>query len=137
MERTLNILKALADRNRLRIVLALQGVDELCACQVTELLQVAGATVSRHLALLVNAGLLENRKEGRWVFHRLKVSEDNRQVLQWVAASAEGMAEAASDRRAIREIVACDPAEICRRQRGEACCPEKRGEEVTGMTRSG
>ncbi len=85
----------------------------------------AGATVSRHLALLVNAGLLENRKEGRWIFHRLRLSEENRPVLEWVAASVTGAAEADSDRRAILQIVACDPADICRRQRGEACCPEK------------
>lgn len=123
MERTVNILKALADRNRLRIVLALQGVDELCPCQVTELLQVTGATVSRHLALLVNAGLLESRKEGRWIFHRLRLSEENRAILAWVASSVRGVPEADSDRRDILAIYRCGPEEICRRQRGEACCP--------------
>ena len=68
MEQTLNILKALADRNRLRIVIALEDYGEMCACQITELLQVAGATSSRHLSLLVNADIVKARKEGRWIF---------------------------------------------------------------------
>lgn len=62
MEKVLSIMKALSDANRLRIVSALMAFDELCACQITELLQVSGATVSRHLALLVNAEVLESRR---------------------------------------------------------------------------
>ena len=49
MDGTVNLLKALSDTNRLRTVLALHRYEELCACQITELLQVTGETVSRHL----------------------------------------------------------------------------------------
>ena len=64
-------LKALADRNRLRIVAALADYEELCACQLTELLGVSGATASRHLAQLTASGLLASRKDGRWVHYCL------------------------------------------------------------------
>jgi ArsR family transcriptional regulator len=125
LDTTLNILKALSDRNRLRTVLALHEVEELCACQITELLAVSGATASRHLAQLVRAGILQSRKEGRWVYYRLRLSEENEPVLRWATASAAGTPEAVADLRAISGIVACDPEEICRRQRGEECCPSK------------
>ena len=65
MNTTARILKALSEPNRLRIVMALTDNRELCACQITELLRLSGATVSRHLAQLTLCGLLESRKEGR------------------------------------------------------------------------
>ncbi len=71
MKDLLLIFKALSDQNRLRIFNALLYYDELCACQITELLQVAGATASRHLSLMVAAGILKSRKVGRWVHFSL------------------------------------------------------------------
>ncbi len=57
MDDLLSILKALSDKNRLRIFCALLSYEELCACQITEFLQVTGATASRHLSIMVNAGI--------------------------------------------------------------------------------
>ena len=71
MNNTLEILKALSDRNRLRVVVALMHMDELCACQIVELLHVSGATASRHMSLLIHAGIVESRKDGRWVYYGL------------------------------------------------------------------
>ena len=73
MTKTLEILKALSDMNRLRIVAALRRYDELCACQITELLQVTGATVSRHLGQMKAVGLVEDEKRGRMIFYRPRV----------------------------------------------------------------
>ncbi len=66
MNKVLEQFKALSDRNRLRVATLLH-IDELCACQIVELLEVTGAMVSCHMGLLVRAGLVESRKEGRWV----------------------------------------------------------------------
>lgn len=71
MNRLTAIFKALSDRNRLRIVSALMKCDELCACQVTELIQVTGATASRHMGVLISSDLVGSRKDGRWVYYRL------------------------------------------------------------------
>ena len=55
----MNITKALADENRVRILLALHGRDELCVCQLIDLLQLAPSTVSKHLFILRNARLIK------------------------------------------------------------------------------
>lgn len=125
MDQVLAVTKALSDSNRLKIVLALMEQDELCACQVTELLQVTGATASRHLALLVNAGLLRSRKDGRWVYYKLNAETTARPALDWVGASLECSAEVAGLRSSLTTIAASDPEDLCRKQRGEKCCPSK------------
>ena len=87
MIRNLEMLKALSDMNRLRIVTALGHYEELCACQITELLQVTGATVSRHLGILQHAGVLNSRKEGRWIYYRLAPPADAGALFQWLEKS--------------------------------------------------
>lgn len=62
--------RAVADPNRLRILTMLRD-GELCVCQITAVLDLAPATVSKHLSLLRLAGLVRQRKEGRWVYYRL------------------------------------------------------------------
>ena len=63
--------KALADENRVRVLLFLRGGKELCLCQIVEMLGLAPSTVSKHMAVLYQAGLVESRKEGRWIYYRL------------------------------------------------------------------
>ena len=122
MKQTLQILKSLSDRNRLRVVAALMHVDELCACQIVELLEVTGATASRHMGLLLQSGVVQSRKKGRWVYYRLVKSLDAR-LSKWLKAELLTDNELAADRELLQSIVACEPEELCRRQRGEECCP--------------
>ena len=70
MREFMNITKALADENRVRALLALRH-GELCVCRITELFGLAVSTVSKHLSILYQAGLVESRKEGRWMYYRL------------------------------------------------------------------
>lgn len=125
METTLNILKSISDKNRLRIVNALNRYDELCACQLTELLRISGASVSRHLALLTGSGLLSSRKSGRWIFFSLNRSKMNTPLIHWIDQHTSGSEQLSSDNQTLVEITRVDPEEICRKQRGEACCPKK------------
>ncbi len=67
---TVEVLKALGHPVRLRIVAMLRA-GELCVCQMTAVLDLAASTVSAHLTDLKRAGLVEDRKDGRWVLHRL------------------------------------------------------------------
>src|SRR5205807_6313380 len=62
--------KALGDDTRLRIV-ALLSHGELCVCHVESALRLSQPTASRHLGVLRNAGLVESRRAGNWVFYRL------------------------------------------------------------------
>lgn len=64
------IFKALADPNRLKIVKLLKE-GELCACELTIALSSSQSTVSHHLSVLKSAGLVKERKEGKWSYFRL------------------------------------------------------------------
>lgn len=119
MEHALDILKALADRNRSRVVTALSHYEELCACQITEFLKVSGATASRHLDVLRKAGLVETRKEGRWVYFRLTVPEGADPLVQWLLTALEESDEMNEDLLELEQIIAITREDLCRKQRGE------------------
>ncbi len=123
METTLEALKALSDKNRMRVVAALWRFDELCACQITELLQVSGATASRHLGILLKVGLVDSRKEGRWVYYTLRKPEGSEPLFHWLAHSLSGADELVADFQALKRIIGITREDLCRQQRGEACCP--------------
>lgn len=67
-------LKALADPVRLRLVsiIATSPTGEVCACDLPDSLDRSQPTVSHHLTLLVNAGLLEREQRGKWAWFRLR-----------------------------------------------------------------
>lgn len=118
MEQTLSLLKALADRNRLRIFCVLQHHDELCACQLTELLGVAGATASRHLSKLVNAGILTSRKEGRWVYFRVhRGVRENSSLYSWLWQSCQNAEQVAKDLLKIETILQIPCEDLSKKQR--------------------
>ena len=70
MREELNLFKALSDETRLRI-LVLLSEKELCVCQVEWALGLTQAKVSRHLAVLKNAGFVQDRRKGLWIFYSL------------------------------------------------------------------
>ncbi len=67
--------KALADKTRLRLI-NLMGSDEICVCFFTEVISTTQTKISRHLAYLRKAGLVETRREGKWMHYRV-IEPDN------------------------------------------------------------
>ncbi|MCS5945320.1 metalloregulator ArsR/SmtB family transcription factor [Klebsiella variicola subsp. variicola] len=67
----LQLFKNLADETRLGIVLLLKARGELCVCDLCTALAQSQPKISRHLAMLRESGLLLDRKQGKWVHHRL------------------------------------------------------------------
>ncbi|WP_372697535.1 ArsR/SmtB family transcription factor [Arthrobacter sp. JSM 101049] len=67
------VLKALADPNRLRLLSIVKAGDggEACVCDLTEPLDLGQPTVSHHLKILVEAGLLHREKRGTWAYYSL------------------------------------------------------------------
>ena len=63
-------MKALSDPNRVKIVKMLQH-KTMCVCEMREALQIAQPSVSKHLKILEEAGLVANKKEGQWVNYYL------------------------------------------------------------------
>ncbi len=64
--------KALADENRLLAVYLLKRRGELCACEIQAATGLSHATVSHHMAVLVAARMVDARREGKWMYYRLK-----------------------------------------------------------------
>ena len=111
----LNITKALAEENRLRILLALNG-EELCVCQLIELLELAPSTVSKHMSILRQARLVSGRKEGRWMYYRLVGPEappEVKEAISWVRKSLDGSAIIRQDACRLAQILKIDKEELC------------------------
>lgn len=64
------LFKALSDSSRLRILKMLQ-TKPLCVCEITEVLQLATSTVSKHLSILRDTGFIIEEKEGKWVNYKI------------------------------------------------------------------
>ena len=69
-------MKAVADPTRVRILKMLEG-GELCVCQIIAVLALSPSTVSKHLFLLKSAGLVNDRKEKKWVHYSLDRESDD------------------------------------------------------------
>ncbi|MDZ7596937.1 MAG: metalloregulator ArsR/SmtB family transcription factor [Desulfobacterales bacterium] len=70
MKEFIKVMKALSDPNRVKMVKLLQR-KVLCVCEIQEALGVAQSTASKHLKILVEAGLITYSKKGLWVKYRL------------------------------------------------------------------
>jgi DNA-binding transcriptional ArsR family regulator len=110
---TVDVLKALGHPVRLRLVAMLRG-GELCVCQMTAVLDLAASTVSAHLGDLKSAGLVEDRKDGRWVVHRLSQDPAAAAHLEPVWASLARDPQVQADARLLRELRRVPVEELCR-----------------------
>ncbi|MGP0174593.1 metalloregulator ArsR/SmtB family transcription factor [Pseudomonas sp. NCHU5208] len=73
------LFKCLADETRTRIALLVALEQELCVCELTAALDLTQPKISRHLAQLRACGLLQDRRNGQWVYYRL-----HPQLPEWV-----------------------------------------------------
>jgi DNA-binding transcriptional ArsR family regulator len=102
----LAISKALSDESRLRALLAVKD-GELCLCQIIEVLGLSPATVSKHMNLLYQAGLVERRKEGKWHYYRMIEKEGSssaRRALDWVLGELDRDPSLRDDARRVRAV---------------------------------
>jgi len=109
-------LKAAGDPTRTRILKLLEG-GPLCVCQVQAVLGLAPSTVSKHLALLKAAALVEDRKQGRWIRYQLAADPANGHaagVLALLRGALDRDAAVIADRRRLREVRAVPLPLLCR-----------------------
>jgi DNA-binding transcriptional ArsR family regulator len=90
-----NVIKAMAHPTRLFIIDELSRSDERCVCELTEMIGVDMSTVSRHLAMLKNAGIIEDQKRGSQVYYSLRC----RCVLEFVECVESVMKHNATDQQ--------------------------------------
>lgn len=108
------VAKAISDPGRLRILKMLEG-GELCVCQITAVLGLATPTVSTHLAVLRRAGLLAQRRDGRWVHYRLAEGGGGAaaDVMALVARSLNDDPVALHDREVLADVKATPIETLC------------------------
>ena len=73
--------KALSDPIRLRLLSLISSTSEICVCDLTDAFEVTGATISHHLRVLREAGMVESERRGTWVYYRVQ-----RQALDLLGA---------------------------------------------------
>ena len=77
MNQIVYICKALSDETRLLIVSKLKNVNELCGCKLLEIVECNQSTLSHHMKILVDSGLVVARKEWKWVHYSLNKEKIN------------------------------------------------------------
>ncbi len=110
---------AIADPSRVRILKLLE-LGELCVCQITAVLDLAPATISKHLALLKTAGFVQQRRHGKWVYYRLaehSLNDYARPFLALVEGSLLDDPTIVEDRRLLAIALATPVQLICARGR--------------------
>lgn len=114
MREFLTIAKALSDESRVRALLCVKD-EELCLCQLIDVLERSPATVSKHMNLLYQAGFVERRKEGKWHFYRMAgrdASPSVRRALEWVLTELDRDPSLRGDVRRVREVRRKDLEEL-------------------------
>jgi ArsR family transcriptional regulator len=79
MKKIANIFKALSDDTRLRVIKLLQE-RELCVCELMQVLEMSQPRISRHLSVLKNAGLVNDRREGKWIHYSLRQETQGKEI---------------------------------------------------------
>lgn len=106
------IFKALSEKNRVRVIAALTRNYELCVCQITLMLGLAYSTVSRHLNILLKAGLIRVRKDGKWAYYSLSDKFPG-EILQWVIRNLEESEQIKRDANRLKKILMQDAEDLC------------------------
>ena len=119
MREFMNIAKALSDESRVRILMLLRN-GELCVCQLIELVGLAPSTVSKHMAILSQAGLVDYRKQGKWRYYslaRLKGSVSAQRALKWLQTELGDSETIHEDAKRLKEVLAQQIEVLCERYR--------------------
>ena len=117
MREFLNITKAISDESRVRILMFLRD-GELCVCQIIDMVGLAPSTVSKHMAILVQAGLVDFRKNGKWHYYRLPGEEAPvavQDALKWVRSALVKSPVVTEDNKRLKAMMKKDIKELCTR----------------------
>ena len=120
MRELLSITRALSDESRVRALLSVKD-GELCLCQIIEVLGLSPATVSKHMNVLHQAGLVQRRKQGKWHYYRLagaEASPPTKRALDWIVDGLRDDALVKRDSRKIRQVRRQDLKELSACYRG-------------------
>jgi ArsR family transcriptional regulator len=112
LARLVQVHKAIGHPVRLRLLAMLRG-GPLCVCQMTVVVKLAASTVSEHLSELRRAGLVRERKEGRWVEYRLSDSALREGLFDSVWPALDEDHEAHADAVLVKELRRVPVGQLC------------------------
>ena len=101
-----NLFAILSDQTRLRVLMLIDSEGEVCVCELTHALDVSQPKISRHLALMRDAGLVEARREGTWMHYRIcpKIENWGRKAISETRANLGSMKRFQSDLEKLRNM---------------------------------
>jgi ArsR family transcriptional regulator len=101
-----DLFTVLADPTRLRALMLIQAEGEVCVCELTFALDESQPKISRHLALMREAGIVEARRDGTWMHYRLNPGLPGwaREILEMTQRSVPGLDPFAGDREKLNEM---------------------------------
>jgi len=128
MEDIVNVFKALSEETRLRIIKLLEH-GELCVCDIVASLDMIQPKVSFHLAVLKEAGLIKDRKQGKWTHYSIDDSDMFRRFLLLSAMERISAEAVAKDRQRLADFLERknQKAKVVTIHSKAACCPRKAG----------
>lgn len=113
------IARALSDENRLRALMMLRK-QQLCVCQIIEMLGLAPSTVSKHMSILLGARLVEAHKQGRWMYYRLasrNAPKRAKQAIRWVITNLSDAERIIKDNKQLEKLLKIGRDTLCKKQR--------------------
>ncbi len=118
--------KVLADPTRVRILTALRG-RELCVCELCDALEVSQSTLSTHLQVIREAGLVRTRKEGKWIYYAPEPTKRRllEGVFKFFCAELAANDLLRRDARRLTHRLAQREDGACCRGFESTCCPSK------------
>ena len=123
MRELLSIAKALSDETRVRALLSIKD-GELCLCQIIKVLGLSPSTVSKHMNVLQQAGLVQRRKQGKWHFYHLADGETSRaaqRALTWALDELADHPTITQDAKSVRQVRREDLEELSACYRIRTC----------------
>lgn len=123
MDNVLTIFKALSDETRLRILKLLEN-GELCVCDIVAALDMIQPKVSFHLAVLKEAGLIKDRKQGKWVHYSIDDADIFRRFLLLSIFERISPESVAEDRKRLKEFLKIKTAKsnVVNLKNKSVCC---------------
>jgi ArsR family transcriptional regulator len=101
-----DLFTVLSDPTRLRALMLIEAEGEVCVCELTHALDESQPKISRHLALMREAGLVEARREGTWMHYRRhpRLADWAREILELTHRRVAGLEPFAGDLDRLNEM---------------------------------
>jgi ArsR family transcriptional regulator, arsenate/arsenite/antimonite-responsive transcriptional repressor len=114
MKEFIKVMKALSDPNRVKVLKMLQQ-RMMCVCEMQVALQLAQPTISKHLKILEDAGLVSRKKDGLWVNYALAGGEKSPYAATMLGNMRHWLADDSETVRMVKKLPGIKREDICKK----------------------